>query len=105
GLFRRAALLVAEDHGTALSGLLGKSRSNPDLLRLQHDLLSAIHPGRARNAAPLSHLRSVVASLERALVSRRLDARTRLCVAPVLSRLVAVLGAQGGARPMECNRA
>ena len=92
-VLRRLALLVAEDHRPALSGILGAGGRDPDLLRLQSHLLSAIHPRRARHAAALPRLSARAAGLERALFRRRLDPGARLCAAAVLSRLVVVLRA------------
>ena len=91
-LFRRAALLVAKDHRPALPRILGARGGDSDLLRFQSDVLSAVHPRRAGNAAPLPQLRSLAAGLERAVLCRRIDPRPSLPYAAVLSRLVSVLG-------------
>src|SRR5205823_10795009 len=73
-------------------GILGAGGCDPDLLRVQHDLLSAIHPRRARHAAPLSRVRARAPGLERAVVGRGLDPGGRLSFTAVLSRLVLILG-------------
>ena len=102
GVFRRAALLVAEDHRPALFGILGARRGGADLLRLQSDLLSAIRAGRRGHAAPLSRLSAGIPGLERAVVGRRCDSRRRLSDADVLSRLLAVLRQARAGQPLEC---
>ena len=73
--FGGAALLVAEDHRPALSRILGARGGDPDLLRFQYDVLSAVHPWRAGNAAPLPRLSAGTAGLERAVLCRRIDPR------------------------------
>ena len=74
-------------------------RGDPDVRRLQHDVLSAIHPRLSRHAAALLRLSARIPGLERAVVGGRIDPRRRLCAAAVLSRLVAALGRSAGANP------
>ena len=103
-VLRRAALLVAEDHRPLLSRDMGALRRDPDLRRLQPDLLPAIHPRLSRDAAALLHLSAGVAGVERAVVGRRLDPCRRLSAAAVLSRLVADLGKTRRRQPVASHR-
>ena len=77
--------------GTALSRVLGARGGNPDLFRIQYDVLSAIHSRRSRHAPALPRLSTGVSDLARHVLGRRLGTRSRLRIAVVLSRLVVVL--------------
>ena len=52
--------------GRHVSGILGARGGDPDLLRLQHDVLSAIHPRRSGHAAALPRLSAGISGLARA---------------------------------------
>ena len=78
--------------GRLVSGILGARGGDPDLLRLQHDVLSAIHPRRSRHAAALSRLSAGISGLARACPRPApRSSPSPICIAAVLSRLVAVL--------------
>ena len=57
--------------GRHVSGILGARRGDPDFLRLQHDVLSAVHPRHSGDAAALSRLSAGIPGLARAVVGRR----------------------------------
>ena len=105
GYFARASLLVAEDHRPLLSRILGAVRRDPRLLRLQPDLLPAVHPRLSRDAAALPILSARVPDLARAVVGRREHPRRRLCAAAVLSRLVDPEGRPGVGQSVARDRA
>ncbi len=89
GVLRRHPLLVAEDHGAHVPGRLGAILRDPDVRRLQPDVLPAVHPGLSRHAAPLPGLSARISSLERAVLGRLLAARVRLRAAARLPAVVA----------------
>ena len=96
GYLRRPPLLVAEDHRPALSRLLGAVRGDPRLLRLQPDLLPAVHPRLSRACRGATNPIRPSSSLARAVLGRREHPRRRLRASALLFRLV---DPQGPARP------
>src|ERR1019366_7300451 len=90
-VLRRSAFLVAENHWAHVPGGVGALFGHPDIHRLQPHLLSAVHPGLPRYAAPLSDLSTRISGMERLVVGRSVAAGLRLHPAAHLPAVVASL--------------
>src|SRR5262249_22708820 len=81
GVPRRPALLLAEDDGTHVSRVAGKSFGGARVRRVQPDLRSAVHPWIHGHAAPVPRVPRRVPGAERRLDAWRDNSRRRLSAA------------------------
>ena len=100
GLHGRAALLVAEDDRPHVRPGLVEAVGDPDLRRLQPDLLPAVPARLHGHAAPLRLVPRRVPGAQRDVFGRREHPGLRLPAAGALLRLVAVVRQEGRAQPL-----
>ena len=100
GLYRRIALLVAEDYGKTLSGVSGAARRSHSVRGFQSDFLPAIHSWLSRHAAPLSQLSSGVPGAQRDVHRGSFHSGAGLSAADALSHLVHALRQSRRSQPM-----